>query len=81
MSRIFVGNLSFNTTEESIENYFSKIVKPESVKIIKDKATGMSKGFGFVEIPDEFEEKVISAFNLSVLDGRKIRVKKSVHDR
>ena len=81
MSQIFVGNLSFNTTEESIENYFSKIVKPESVKIIKDKATGMSKGFGFVEIPDEFEEKVISVFNLSVLDGRKIRVKKSVHDR
>ena len=73
--KIYIGNLSFNTTEESLKNEFSAFGDVESVNIIKDKLTGASKGFGFVEMSDEKAAiKAIEKMNGINLDGRKLRV-------
>ena len=75
MKRIYVGNLSFGTEEEGLKGAFQKFGEVGSVSIIVDRDTGRSKGFAFVEMPDD--EKAMEAIknlNGSVLDGRKIRV-------
>ncbi len=74
MSRIYVGNLSFVTTEETLTSVFSKFAEVASAQIIVDKDTSQSKGFGFVEVDDESAGKAIAALNGKELDGRKIRV-------
>ena len=51
--RIYLGNLSFNTDESTIEALFAPLGTVESVKLIRDHATGRSRGFGFVEMTDE----------------------------
>ncbi|MBQ1174812.1 MAG: RNA-binding protein, partial [Treponema sp.] len=53
MKRIYIGNLSFNTTEESLNNAFSAFGEVISATLIMDKITNRSKGFGFVEMPDD----------------------------
>ena len=58
MTRIYIGNLSFKTTEELLTSHFSEFGTVEEVSILKDKFTGASKGFGFVNMQDED-----SAFN------------------
>jgi RNA recognition motif-containing protein len=73
--RLFVGGLPFTTTEPELQDLFSKAGKIVSVKIITDKYTGRSKGFGFVEFETEEEAaKAIEMFNQSDLGGRKIAV-------
>lgn len=73
--KIYIGNLSFNTVEDTLVNLFSKFGPVTSANIIKDKMSGMSKGFGFVEMDDDSAaEKAISALNQKEVDGRKIRV-------
>ena len=72
---IFVGNLSFGTEEEGLKGAFQKFGEVGSVSIIVDRDTGRSKGFAFVEMPDdENAMEAIKNLNGSVLDGRKIRV-------
>jgi len=69
---IYVGNLSFNATEESLQDLFSSIGEVESVKIITDQDTGRSKGFGFVEMENENDaNSAIKALNGSEINGRK----------
>jgi len=73
--KIYIGNLSFNTTEERLKNIFSDFGEVESVNIIKDKETDKSKGFAFVEIEKtENALKAIEALNGKLFDGRKLRV-------
>ncbi len=73
--KIHIGNLSFSTTENSLKEAFSKFGDVASVSIIKDKFSGASKGFGFVEMNEEAQaEQAILKLNGSNLDGRKIRV-------
>ncbi|MBU0579667.1 RNA-binding protein [Patescibacteria group bacterium] len=73
--RLFVGGLSYSTTEESLKAAFAQAGNVESAVIITDRATGRSKGFGFVEVStDEDAEKAISMLNGQELDGRKINV-------
>lgn len=73
--KIYVGNLSFNTVDETLSNLFGKFGTVEGVNIITDKATGSSKGFGFVELADDADaEGAIRALNQKEVDGRKIRV-------
>lgn len=73
--KIYVGNLSFNTVDETLKNLFSKFGEVESVNIITDKATGASKGFGFVELSDDSDaDGAIRSLNQKEVDGRKIRV-------
>ena len=79
MINIHIGNLSFNTTEENLRSAFEEFGTIENARIIMDKATGKSKGFGFVEMEDDEKAgKAIKAMNGSILDGRKIRVSKAV---
>lgn len=74
MKRIYIGNMNFSTSEESIKNLFSKYGDVDSVEIIKDKYTEQSKGFGFVEMSDDDAEKAISSLNGKDFEGRRIRV-------
>ncbi len=73
--KVYAGNLSFSTTEEKLVETFSKFGNVESAVIIKDSATGNSKGFGFVDFSDEADAaKAIAVLSGKELDGRKIRV-------
>jgi RNA recognition motif-containing protein len=72
---LYVGNLSFNVTEEDLKSNFSEAGDVASVSIIKDKFTGQSKGFGFVEMKtEEGASEAIKKFHDGILDGKKIAV-------
>ena len=72
--KIFVGNLSFQTTEGDLSNLFEQVGQIESVNIITDRDTGRSKGFGFLEMGEEEADKAIAQFNGAELNGRTITV-------
>ncbi len=75
MKNIFVGNLSFNSTEESIRSLFERYGVVNSARIMTDRDTGRSRGFAFVEMENEGEaDQAITALNGSSLDGRSINV-------
>ena len=75
---IFVAKLNFDTQTSTLENAFAAYGDVDSVKIIMDKFTGKSKGYGFVEMPNDDEAlNAISELNDSDLDGRTIVVKQS----
>lgn len=73
--QIYVGNLSYSMTEDSLQKMFEKHGEVVSAKIIMDKYSGRSKGFGFVEMASKDEgEKAIQELNESEVEGRNIRV-------
>ena len=72
--KVFVGNLSFQTTDADLNDLFSQFGEVESVSIITDRDTGRSKGFGFVAMGDESAEKAISQLNGTELNGRALTV-------
>jgi len=73
--KLYVGGLSYNTSESSLKDTFSQCGTVVSAVIIVDKMTGRSKGFGFVEMStDEEAEQAISTWNGKELDGRSITV-------
>ena len=75
---IFVAKLNYETHESDLENAFREFGDVDSVKIIMDKFSGRSKGFGFVEMPnDEEGQAAIDALNDTEMDGRTIVVKKA----
>ncbi|MFA5620762.1 MAG: RNA-binding protein [Weeksellaceae bacterium] len=72
---IYVGNLDFQTTEEQLQDLFVEFGKVNSVKIIKDKFSGRSKGFGFVEMPEPSEgENAVNNLNNYTLNSRSLVV-------
>ena len=72
---IYVGNLSFRTTEEDLRGAFEAFGKVASARIIKDAATGRSRGFGFVEMVNDTEARAaIEALNGSMLAERTLKV-------
>jgi cold-inducible RNA-binding protein len=72
---IYVGNLSFTTTEADLKEAFQAFGEVSSCNIIKDKFSGESRGFGFVEMPNKDEaEKAISMLNGKDLKGRALKV-------
>jgi cold-inducible RNA-binding protein len=74
-NKLYVGNLSYSATEESLVNTFSECGTVDSAKLIMDRDTGRSKGFGFVEMSNDEEAKsAISKFDGQDLDGRPMRV-------
>jgi len=74
-NRLYVGNLSFNTTEESLSSAFSAIGEVRETTIVMDRETGRSRGFGFVAMADAgTAQRAISELNGSELDGRALRV-------
>lgn len=73
--KLFVGNISYNSTEQSLQELFSQVGTVESAVIITDKISGRSKGFGFVEMSSEEEaKKAIETLNEKEIDGRNITV-------
>ena len=74
MKRIYVGNLSYQTTEGDLTDLFEQVGQVESVNIITDRDTGRSKGFAFVEMSDEDAEKAIARFNGTEVNGRSVTV-------
>ena len=74
-NKVYVGSLSYDTTEDSLKEFFSQAGAVESVSIVMDKFSGRSKGFAFVEMSSEEEaKKAIEMFNGKELDGRNIIV-------
>ena len=75
MKNIFVGNLDFGATESSIRTLFEAHGAVDRVSLITDRDTGRSRGFGFVEMPDDGEaERAIAALNGANVGGRQINV-------
>ena len=75
MKNIFVGNLDFEATEESIRSLFQSYGTVERVNLITDRDTGRSRGFAFVEMTDSNEaEQAINALNGATLGGRTLNV-------
>lgn len=73
--KLYIGNLSFNTSDQDLEQLFSKSGTVESAKIITDRETGRSRGFGFVEMSSKSEgETAITEFNGKEMDGRSLVV-------
>ncbi len=75
MKKMYVGNIPYNSTEEDLKELFSECGEIESVKIIQDKFTGRSKGFGFVEMVNEEDaKKAIATLNDKDFMGKSLRV-------
>src|SRR4051794_17320288 len=72
---IYVSNLGFNVKDQDLKDFFAPYGEVTSAKIITDKFTGQSRGFGFVEMSDnEASKKAIAELNDSTVDGRNIKV-------
>ena len=72
---IYVGNLSWNTQESALRDLFDQYGQVDSARVLKDRETGRSRGFGFVEMPNDDEARAaIEALNGYELDGRQLRV-------
>jgi RNA recognition motif-containing protein len=73
--RIYVGNLKYSVTDDELMAMFSEFGDVSSADVIKDKFSGQSKGFGFVDMPNQSEaEDAIQALNDTMQDGRKLTV-------
>jgi len=74
-TNIYVGNLPYNLTEQDLRDAFERFGKVSSAKIVIDRETNRSKGFGFVEMPDRQEgEAAIKGMDGQPLNGRPLRV-------
>ncbi len=72
---IYVGNLSYDTRDENLRDAFAEFGAVDDARVISDRETGRSRGFGFVEMPNSDEaQSAISALNGKDLDGRSITV-------
>jgi cold-inducible RNA-binding protein len=75
VKNIFVGNLSFSASEQDIRSMFENYGTVERVSIITDRETGRSRGFAFVEMPDDSQaDRAISALNGADMNGRSLNV-------
>jgi len=72
---IYVGQLPYNVTEEELREIFAEHGEIESLNLIKDRFSGQSKGFGFIDMPNNSEaDQAIKALNKTMLKGREIKV-------
>ena len=71
---LFVGNLPWSASDEELKERFEEVAPVSSARVITDRTTGKSRGFGFVEVSEELAETVIRAMDQSDWDGRQIRV-------
>ncbi|HMR10421.1 MAG TPA: RNA-binding protein, partial [Polyangiaceae bacterium] len=81
-TKLYVGNLAFHTTEDTLKNAFSEFGEVAEVKLILDRETGRSRGFAFVEMatPDD-ARKAMEAMNGADLEGRPLRVNEAEERR
>ena len=74
-TKLYVGNLSFNTSTQDLEQVFTAVGTVESTNIIEDRDTGRSRGFAFVEMSSEEEaQNAISQLNGKEIDGRELKI-------
>jgi RNA recognition motif-containing protein len=74
MSKIYVGNLPFSATEDSVRTLFAQYGTVESVALINDRETGRPRGFGFVEMSQSDAAKAIQSLNGQDMGGRPLKV-------
>jgi RNA recognition motif-containing protein len=80
--KLYVGNLPYSATESALSEKFSECGTVESIKLITDRDTGQSKGFGFIEMGSDAEaDAAISKFNGVDFDGRAMRVNEAKPQR
>ena len=73
--KLYVGNLSFNTTNQDLSDLFGEIGPVQSSNVIEDRETGRSRGFGFVEMSNQADgERAIAELNGKEVDGRELKV-------
>ncbi len=73
--KLYVGNLPYSVTQQTLEETFSQCGTVDSVNVITDRDTGQSKGFGFIEMSNDSEaQKAIQELNGTSIDGREIKV-------
>jgi len=72
--KLYVGNLPYAVDDDRLREIFGAFGTPLSASVVLDRASGRSKGYGFVEMPDEDARRAIDALNRSQLDGRTIWV-------
>ncbi len=74
-TKLYVGNLSFDTSSQDLEELFGEVGTVESASVIEDRDTGRSRGFGFIEMSSKEEaEQAIDQFNGKEVDGRELKV-------
>ena len=72
---LFVGSLAYATTDESLKEFFESVGEVKSARVITDRDTGKSRGFGFVEFEDaSLNQKAVDELHGQTLDGREINV-------
>ncbi len=77
--KIYVGNLSYSTTEDSLRQRFETYGTVESARVVMDRASGRSKGFGFVEMSNDAEaQAAIAGVNGQQLDGRVVKANEAL---
>jgi len=75
MEKLYVGNMAYNTTEDDVRGLFAQAGSVNSVALIKDRTTGMSKGFAFVEMDSKASaQKAITMFNEYTINERQLAV-------
>jgi RNA recognition motif-containing protein len=74
MTKIYVGNLSFDTTEDSLRSLFGQHGSVESAKLMSDRDTGRPRGFAFIEMSDSDAIKAIQSLNGKDFEGRTLRI-------
>lgn len=75
MANLFIGSLAYSTTDDTLQAHFAQIGVVKSARVITDRDSGRSKGFGFVEFEDEADnQKAVDQLNGQELDGRAINV-------
>jgi RNA recognition motif-containing protein len=72
--KLYVGNVAWSTTSDSLKDAFSQAGEVISATVMVDKMTGRSRGFAFVEVPDEVADAAISMWDGKELDGRVLKV-------
>ena len=74
MSKIYAGNLPFSVDEDKLREIFTPFGAVEDVTVIRDRDTGRSRGFGFVQMPDADAQSAIDGLNGQDVDGRTLRI-------
>jgi RNA recognition motif-containing protein len=74
MTKLYVGNLPFSATEESVRNLFAPHGTVEKISLITDRDTGRPRGFGFVEMSNSDASRAMQALNGKELDGRALKI-------
>jgi RNA recognition motif-containing protein len=75
---IYVGNLNYRVRENDLKSIMEQFGEVDSIKVVKDRETGRSKGFAFVEMPDDDAKKAIDELNEKEFEGRQMVVKEAL---